>query len=565
MFTKLLSSTKHLLAAAALALPAAAWAAPSVVIDDPIDAATIDADHVLVQGTASAVGGGQGIDLMLVLDDSGSLSRTDPTKERFEAVRQLMNSFGPQVNVKVGMVFFDSTATVDVSLSAVSSAVGSVETAIQSHSNPGGGTAIGEGIAKASEELTTNGRANSSKVIVVFTDGRNGSGTDPVSAATSAAASAVVNVVGLGTDSAYQSDMQDIATAGGGVYLNASSPAELLALFRDARVVGIQDVAVMNETTGESAALVNVVSGTYSAPLDLAEGSNVLKVTATDTDGATATASVTVTRPATTTPAPTPVNDRSVKLRPQVLMAGFDPMLVDIVDTSFDILAVVREGATAISNVSLSENTGGFANAMMLRGSLSNGDGVYGATYTFARGSFSAGTALSNLFGSAAGEFNITATDVAQLSHRFPNLEYGNNPDLTVSAAGTSGSAYTTQGTKRLKPQALLVGFDPALLDYNDTQFDIKAIVREGAAGIQSVSLKNGGSFALAMTAVGDIGNGDQMYKTTYTFPRGSFPVGAFRDLFGTSQAAEFVVEVTDQAQQTHKFPTLEVGNNPAM
>ncbi|GAB6039752.1 VWA domain-containing protein [Endothiovibrio diazotrophicus] len=563
MFDQIRSLSKRLLAVAALALPLGAWAAPSVVIDDPLDSATVDADHVLVQGTASAVGGGQGIDLMLVLDDSGSLFVSDPTRERFEAVRQLMNSFGPQVNVHVGMVFFHSSASLDVSLGEVATVSGSVEQALLSHASPGGHTAIGEGIAKAADELSANGRANASHVIVVFTDGANDTGTSPVDAATSAAAHAVVNVVGLGSGSSYQSDMQEIATAGGGVYLNASAPADLIALFRDARVVGIEEVTVRNETTGESAALVNVVSGTFSASLDLAEGSNTLAVTATDTEGVTGTTSVTVTRPAAITT--TPVADRRVKLRPQVLMAGFDPMLVDITDTSFDILAVVRQGATPISSVSLSENTGGLANGMTLRGSLTNGDGVYGATYTFARGSFASGTELANLFGSGSGEYNITVTDQGQLTHSFPSLEYGNNPDVTASSSASSGSAYTTRGPSRLKPQVLLVGFDPALLDYDDSQFDVKAIVRAGATALQNVTLKNGGSFAMGMTAEGDIGNGDQMYKTTFTFPRGSFPAGSFRDLFGTAQESEFVVEVTDQGQQTHRFPALEVGNYPEL
>ncbi|GAB6040923.1 VWA domain-containing protein [Endothiovibrio diazotrophicus] len=553
---------KRLFGVLVLSVSSLAWAAPTVTIDSPNDGATIEADNVTVSGLATAVGGGAGIDLILVLDDSGSLSSTDPTRDRFQAVRELMNSFGPSVNIHLGMVFFTDSASVAVPLTEVSSVAAAVEQAITSHASPGGNTNITSGINEAASQFRANGRSGASQVMVVFTDGRDGS--DPASAASNAAASGVtVNVVGLGSDSSYQAAMQEIATSGGGVMLAATNPDELRALFRSARFVDIQGVAVVNQTTGVSAPVVNVSAGAFTTSVDLGVGSNDIVVTATDTDGASATAQVTVTRQVIPTPAPTPT--RSVKLRPQVLMAGFDPMLLNITDDQFNVVAVVREGATPISQVSLSENTSGFPVAMTYAGDLEGGDKVYTLTYSFARGSIPMNTQLPNLFGSQVGEYNITVVDAGQMRHSFPNLEYGNNPDLAVTSEASSGSSYTQAGPKRVKPQPVMVGFDPALLNFGDTSFDVKAIVREGITSIRSVTLRNGGTFAQTMQYVSTLANGDQMYKITYTFPRGSFPTGAFRDLFGEEQVSEFRVEVTDEGQQSHSFPALEMGNYPAM
>ncbi len=81
-----------------------------VSIGAPTDGTDIIDTHTIVSGLASAIGGGNGIDLMLVLDNSGSLSTSDPTKERFSAVRQLFSTLDANTNVNVGLVHFDSDA-----------------------------------------------------------------------------------------------------------------------------------------------------------------------------------------------------------------------------------------------------------------------------------------------------------------------------------------------------------------------------------------------------------------------------------------------------------------------
>lgn len=46
-----------------------------------------------------------------------------------------------------------------------------INDALLKHQNPGGSTAIGEGIRLARQELDAKGRGNTAKIILVFTDG----------------------------------------------------------------------------------------------------------------------------------------------------------------------------------------------------------------------------------------------------------------------------------------------------------------------------------------------------------------------------------------------------------
>jgi len=276
----------------------------------------------------------------------------------------------------------------------------------------------------------------------------------------------LVYVIGLfqaGSPTA-QAGSDNIARAGGGKLFFSENPSDLPALFRGSEIVEIDNVTVTNTTTGKPSNVQFAICN-YNALVDLVQGENVLEVVATDTYGETTTASVTIMVPGNNPGAPLAVDScmtnpyvsgcppyhRSVKLRPQVLMAGFDPMLIDIVDDSFKVVAVVREGMSPIQNVTVNENTGSFGMAMTLEGQLSNGDKIYSLTMVV-RGVL-AGLELSNLFGSGVGEYNITAVDQDGLSHSFPNLEFGNNMDLDIQTPPTQAQPYTTQGIRRLKPQ----------------------------------------------------------------------------------------------------------------
>ena len=143
-------------------------------------------------------------------------------------------------------------------------------------------------------------------------------------------------------------------------------------------------------------------------------------------------------------------------------------------------------------------------------------------------------------------------------------LEFHNLPALSQGATSPPTEVSSTAGVRRAYPQVLAAGFDPQLVDLSDTSFDVVAIVRQGYAPIQTVSLtQNQGGFAQVMNQDEALANGDELYRKTLVFARGAFPEMRLSDLFGT-QAGQFNITVTDRAQFTHSFPQLRLGNMPA-
>lgn len=278
------------------------------------------------------------------------------------------------------------------------------------------------------------------------------------------------------------------------------------------------------------------------------------------------TAQVTVTDPAATTTDVTVTG--LVRLRPQVVMAGFDPILIDLSDTSFKVFAVARPGAVPIEYVRVDQNEGLMGYAMSHVATYSNGDQRHEATLTFARGAFSRGPfaagVLSNLFGDQPGEFNISVVDQQSQEHTFPDLELGNFVELPFDITSPYLPPTTQPGIRRLNPQVLGAGFDPALVDYlNDTSFQVRALVREGVVPIQTVSIDRNSraGFSYGMDLHETLPNGDKEYRVTYTFARGFFPTPRVMGFLFGDQPGEFKVQVTDQAQLNHAFPDLRFGN----
>lgn len=68
-----------------------------------------------------------------------------------------------------------------------------------------------------------------------------------------------------------------------------------------------------------------------------------------------------------------------------------------------------------------------------------------------------------------------------------------------------------------------MAGYSPAILDFGDDQFDIIAVVRKGNLPIKHVTLKQNqqGLFSQRMEQVGELDNGDKVYKFTFIYNRG--------------------------------------------
>ena len=119
---------------------------------------------------------------------------------------------------------------------------------------------------------------------------------------------------------------------------------------------------------------------------------------------------------------------------------------------------------------------------------------------------------------------------------------------------------------------AIALGYTPAKLHVGDNQFDVIAIVRRGQLPIRNVILKqNDELFRQTMRFIGELENGDEVYKLTYTYKRGDLgtpPAGGVvehKALWGPD-AHQFGIEVIDESgRASHKFPDIEFGRYPEL
>lgn len=288
------------------ALSQSAVAATSVSWLSPADGSSFPVGTmVMPNGNASAIGtSGNGLDLALVLDSSGSMSsfRTvNGVSKRLQqwqkdAAIALVNNL-PTTNVSVTVIEFDSSANTVRVLTPLSTNIASVIAGINSV-NASGGTNIGTGIDRARIELTgVRHTAGWSQQMVVFSDGFS-SGNPPQRASVARTAGITVHSVAL--PGASIGTMSGIASAGGGTFINASTPtgiADLIALFSGAggSLVGIDHVDIsMPDGTLLGSVAVDAF-GNFKTPAWLMElGANTFTATAFGTDGTQASATLTL-------------------------------------------------------------------------------------------------------------------------------------------------------------------------------------------------------------------------------------------------------------------------------
>ncbi|MEO1749655.1 MAG: VWA domain-containing protein, partial [Pseudomonadota bacterium] len=215
-----------LFAIAISTLAAPAFAAGSVAWLNPANGSTFPVGTVVTpdgQANASGTVGG-GLDLVLVLDSSGSMGASvplnipntpNPTRAQVQqqAANALVNALPAGSNVSV--VDFDSSATVVQGLtptpnSAINSAINGI--------NASGGTNIGAGIAAADAELDANGNTANSQQILVISDGSSTQSIAEAAAAAAAADGYTVNSVGF--PGANTTVLEAVANAGGGTFVN---------------------------------------------------------------------------------------------------------------------------------------------------------------------------------------------------------------------------------------------------------------------------------------------------------------------------------------------------------
>jgi Ca-activated chloride channel homolog len=243
----------------------------------------------LVRASVESVA--EGIDIVLVLDTSGSMSeRGLGGSAKIDAVKRVVTDFlGALTNDRVGLVVFSGEAIVlgppTLDYPASQKLVAPIDTGTLS-----GGTAIGTGLATGINVLRDS--EAKSRVVILLTDGENNSGDiTPLDAANMAklldvrvytigavtlTASADIDVVSGSVDEQL---MRKIAVDTGGQYYRVSDENSLAEVYREIESLEKSQVGTRDFIAYQEAHLAFLALGIVLLFLELALASTVFRRT----------------------------------------------------------------------------------------------------------------------------------------------------------------------------------------------------------------------------------------------------------------------------------------------
>ena len=193
---------------------------------------------------------GEGLDIILCIDVSGSMTSEDFSPNRMEAAkREAIDFVNHRPTDRIGVVIFSGESFTMCPLTTDRAAIISQINAIR----PGllqDGTAIGSGLATSVERLKSS--TSKSKIVILLTDGVNNGGLiDPITAKEIAKAMGIkVYTVGIGTEGYApmpgadgqttqekagidEKLLKDIASSTGGQYYRATDNASLDSIYKN--------------------------------------------------------------------------------------------------------------------------------------------------------------------------------------------------------------------------------------------------------------------------------------------------------------------------------------------
>jgi Ca-activated chloride channel family protein len=233
----------------------------------------------------------EGIDVVLVLDTSGSMSeRGFSGSAKIDAVKRVVNDFlGGLRNDRVGLVIFSGEAIVlgppTLDYVASQKLVAPIDTGTLA-----GGTAIGTGLATGINVLRDS--EAKSRVVILLTDGENNSGDITPLDAANMAKLLEVRVYTIGaTTTATTADkdvvvesvdaqlMRKIAELTGGKYYSVSDENSLAEVYREIEALEKSQVGTRDFINYQDTYLAFLVLGIALLFLELALGATVFRRT----------------------------------------------------------------------------------------------------------------------------------------------------------------------------------------------------------------------------------------------------------------------------------------------
>ena len=148
-------------------------------------------------------------DIMLVLDESGSISSQDFVREENFAASVINNVMTTPGGARVGMVQFSSDARLTMPFQTNKQ---SALTAVSQMFQRGGSTCIGCGIDLARQRFQLDPRPQATKFMIVLTDGVNNVNTGNFNSVVNAAKSAGIKLIAVGVGSVDQNQIEFIAS-----------------------------------------------------------------------------------------------------------------------------------------------------------------------------------------------------------------------------------------------------------------------------------------------------------------------------------------------------------------
>ena len=253
------------------------------------DLISVDGETTIeVEGVASTIGGVRYLDMILVMDTSTSLRHTDPNDFRSTGAIGLVKNLSPKSDTKIGVVNFDKKGEL---VQRMTSDRGKVVQVLRELSRSGG-TDLAAGILTALEELEKNGRVGSSRVIMLFTDGK--SNRKKAFAATRAAQlqGVTIQTLLLGSNKKGAVILDEIAWGTGGSFVQVTDPTMLPEAFLNLRTTGVDSVTL--SVNGSEPVPTRLTGGTFTGSVSLEAGENRIVALATSLDEQTQESVITV-------------------------------------------------------------------------------------------------------------------------------------------------------------------------------------------------------------------------------------------------------------------------------
>ena len=271
-----------------LGLLLAGWAAGAgaqgelqVEIHEPANGALLSSlePEISVVGGASIFGGVKQLDLFLVLDTSKSLKDTDPKDYRVKGSVALVQSLPAKSDIQVGVVDVDGNAELIQPLTSNRRRVVAALQSLDRH----GTTDLAAGIRAALGGFGRDARPGSSRVMLLFTDGKSNEKRARAAMDEARASGVAIHTLLLGKDSKGTKILRAIAEGTGGSFLRVTNPSRLPEAFLNLKTTGVERVTL--SVNGGPPIDAPLAGGTFTARVPVVPGTNRIVATATSLEG----------------------------------------------------------------------------------------------------------------------------------------------------------------------------------------------------------------------------------------------------------------------------------------